>query len=232
VTSNKKFWKNEYFQTAITIALVAVIMLASYVAIASNYIDLVPSGSMCIPYAGACDGWSHPFDRTLHVGDLLFVLPINPKDLNTNYPDSDIIVFHNPLNPSELIVHRIIGTTEVNGTLYFSTKGDGNGNKWRQLPQSGLDPWDYSNPPGVSQNLLVGKVVVRIPWIGWISIFEKQIQASLNINTYFVLSIGVVLIILLMIVEFIIPLIKSKKLNLKPKTPRRWNSELAKSNRK
>ena len=130
MTSNKKFWKKEYFQTAITIALVAVIIVASYVAISLNYIDLVPSGSMCIPYAGACDGWSHPFDRTLHVGDLLLVLPVNPKDLNTNYPDSDIIVFHDPLNPSQLIVHRIIGTTEVNGTIYFSTKGDGNGNKW------------------------------------------------------------------------------------------------------
>jgi hypothetical protein len=219
VTSNKKFWKNEYFQTAITIALFAVIILASYVAIASNYIDLVPSGSMCIPYDGTCDGWSHPFDRTLHVGDLLFVLPINPKDLNTNYPDSDIIVFHNPLNPSELIVHRIIGTTEVNGTIYFGTKGDGNGNKWPQLPQSGLDPWDYSDLPGVSQNLLVGKVVIRIPWIGWISIFEKSIQASLNINTYVVLSIGLVLIILLIIIEFVIPLIKSKKTPSKTEKP-------------
>jgi hypothetical protein len=210
VSSKKKFWKNEYFQTAITIALAAVIILSSYAAITLNYICVVPSGSMCIPYAGACDGWSHPFDRTLHVGDYVIVVPVNPKDLNTNYPDSDIIVFNDPLNPSTKIVHRIIGVTEVNGTMYFSTKGDGNGNQWPQLPQSGLDPWDYSDPPGVSQNLVIGKVVMRIPWIGWITIIEQSI-IPINFATYIIMPIIVILIILLIIVEFVIPLIKNKK---------------------
>jgi hypothetical protein len=95
----------------------------------------VKSGSMCIPQDGACDGWSHPFSRTLHKGDLIIIQGVAPADLNANYPDSDIIVYHNPSNPDELIVHRIVAKIEINGTLYFSTEGDGNGiKKWPDKP--------------------------------------------------------------------------------------------------
>jgi hypothetical protein len=80
------------------------------------------TGSMCIPYDGNCDGWSHPFERTLHVGDLLIVQGVNPATLNTNYPDSDIIVFHEPGNPNRLIVHRIEAVQNINGTLIFKLK--------------------------------------------------------------------------------------------------------------
>ena len=79
---------------------------------------------------------AHPFDRTLSIGDIIIVQGVNPKDLNTNYPNSDIIVFHSPNDPSILIVHRIIGTETVNGTTYYQTKGDGNGNPWPQTPDN------------------------------------------------------------------------------------------------
>jgi signal peptidase I len=128
-------FKNGTIQTIVIVALVAVAVSGLYLAERAGYVAVVPSGSMCIQYDASCDGWTHPFDRTLHVGDILIIEPINPNDLNTNYPNSDIIVFHNPQNPSELIVHRIIGVTDVNGILYFTTKGDGNGNPWPQTPQ-------------------------------------------------------------------------------------------------
>ena len=174
----------------------------------------VVSGSMCIQYDGACDGWSHPFDRTLHVGDIIVIQGVDPKELNVNYPNSDIIVFHSPQNPGELIVHRIIGTTDVNGTTYFLTKGDGNGNPWPQPPQSSLDPWDYDTVPGVSPDLIVGKVVMRVPWIGWIAIKMQQAGA----NNSMVIPIIVILIVLLAIVEFVVPLLKRKKAQPKQET--------------
>ena len=131
----KKIWKNDTVQTVIVVILIIAVVFGiwygSQVALNTKIPPAlaVVSGSMCIPYDGACDGWTHPFDRTLHVGDIIVIEGVDPHNLKTNYPNSsDIIVFHSPNNPSELIVHRIIKTTVVNGTIYFQTKGDGNGN--------------------------------------------------------------------------------------------------------
>ena len=208
----KPIWKNESVQTLAVILLIVVLVFGfwygSQIALNTKITPAlaVVSGSMCIPYDGNCDGWTHPFDQTLHVGDIIIIQGVNPKDLNANYPNSDIIVFHSPQNPSELIVHRIIGKTEINGTIYFATKGDGNGNRWPQTPQSGLDPWDHNERPGVSQDFVVGKVVMRIPWIGWIAIKMQQVGASNSLVT----PIIVILIVLLLIIEFIVPMLKRK----------------------
>jgi signal peptidase I len=203
----KELWKNDYVQTAVVIGLIALAVFGfwygSQAVLNTPYPALaVVSGSMCIPYDGACDGWTHPFDHTLHIGDLIIVQGVNPEDLNTNYPDSDIIVFHKPSNPDELIVHRIVAVDERNGTLYFYTKGDGNGfDKWPATPQTTeYDPWN--NGRGVPENLVVGREVMRIPWIGHIVLFMRN---SIG------LPIVVALIILIVIVEFVYPLLKDKK---------------------
>jgi signal peptidase I len=203
----KELWKNDYVQTAVVIGLIALAVFGfwygSQVVLNTPYPALaVVSGSMCVPYDGACDGWTHPFDHTLHIGDLIIVQGVNPEDLNANYPDSDIIVFHKPSNPDELIVHRIVAVDERNGTLYFYTKGDGNGfDKWPATPQTTeYDPWNSGR--GVPENLVVGKEVMRIPWIGHIVLFMRN---SIG------LPIVVALIILIIIVEFVYPLLKGKK---------------------
>jgi signal peptidase I len=203
----KELWKNDYVQTAVVIGLIALAVFGfwygSQVVLNTPYPALaVVSGSMCVPYDGACDGWTHPFDHTLHIGDLIIVQGVNPEDLNANYPDSDIIVFHKPSNPDELIVHRIVAVDERNGTLYFYTKGDGNGfDKWPATPQTTeYDPWNSRR--GVPENLVVGKEVMRIPWIGHIVLFMRN---SIG------LPIVVALIILIIIVEFVYPLLKGKK---------------------
>lgn len=200
ITSLKKLWKNEYIQTAIVIGLTALIVIGfwygSQVVLNTPYPALaVESGSMCIPYGGACDGWFHPFERTLHVGDLIIVQGVNPEDLNADYPNSDIIVFHKPGNEEDLIVHRIVSKEERDGILYFDTKGDGNAAKWPSTPIA-VDPWSP-----VSEDLVVGKVILRIPWIGHIVLFMRR---SIG------LPIVIALMILLVIVEFILPLLRKK----------------------
>jgi signal peptidase I len=206
----KKLWENDYFKTAIAIVLIIAIVLGFFfglqIGLKTSYPMLtVESGSMSIPYDGGDNFWlsiTHPFDRTLSIGDIIIVEGINPKDLNTNYPNSDIIIFHSPTDGT-LIVHRIIATETVNGTKYFQTKGDGNGNPWPQTPQNGQDPWDSNNPPGVPQNLVVGKVIMRIPWFGWITLFMRNNSLGLPV------IIG--LILLLVVIEFVIPVIRGKK---------------------
>ena len=208
LTANlKKLWKNEYVQTAVVLGLIALaifgVWYGSQVVLNTPYPALaVVTGSMCVPYDGRCDGWFHPFSHTLHIGDLIIVQGVNPADLSADYPNSDIIVFHRPGDPDELIVHRIVAKEERNGTLYFYTKGDGNGvNKWPSTPSSSdYDPWN--DRQGVPENLVVGKVVMRIPWLGHIVLFMRN---SIG------LPIVIVLIIILVIVEFIVPLLRGKE---------------------
>ena len=221
----KKMWKNDYFKTVVAIILIVAIVLGfffgSQLVLHTNYPALtVISQSMYIPADGnyymgqnangavlptAHNLWislTHPFSRTLDVGDIVIVEGINPKDLNVNYPNSDIIIFHSPDN-GELIVHRIIKEETINGTMYFQTKGDGNGNPYPQTPTSDQDPWDFNNTyPGVPQNLIVGKVIMRIPYFGWVTMIMQESSWGL--------PIVIALIMLLVIVEFAIPILREK----------------------
>jgi signal peptidase I len=189
----KSLWKNENFQTVIAIILIVGIVggifFGSRLVLNTEYPLLtVESGSMCVPYDGLCDGWSHPFEKTLHVGDIIVVQGVNTSTLNVG----DIIVFHRPGSTSELIVHRIIEKVDVNGTIYFKTKGDGN---------SANDPWD--TPNGVPQSSVVGKVIGRVPWFGNITLFMKG-------NSWGI-PVIVLIIALVIIVEFVMPFAKKRK---------------------
>ena len=198
----KKLWKNGNFQTALSIILIILIVagvwFGTQAVLDTSYPVLaVTSGSMCIPYDSLCTGWDHPFVRTLHTGDLIIVQGVNPADLNANYPNSDIIVYHNPRDPEELIVHRIVSVTDRDGTLYFSTEGDGNGAlQWPNAPDA-IDSWCP-----FSQDLIVGKVVMRVPWLGHVVLFMR--------SEYGVPTV-VLLAILLIIVEFVVPALRRKK---------------------
>jgi signal peptidase I len=209
IANLKKAWRNEYVQTVVVIGLIVLIVFGfwygSQLALNTRYPVLaVVTGSMCVPYDGACDGWTHPFERTLHVGDLIIVQGVNPADLSVDYPNSDIIVFRKPGNPDELIVHRLVAKQEVNGRLYFRTKGDGNGiDKWPATPQpSEYDPWQENGIAGVSEDNVVGKVIMRVPWIGHVVLFMRNTAG---------LVIVIAIVVLLIIVEFVIPMLKGKK---------------------
>jgi signal peptidase I len=208
----KRILRNEYVRSAIVIAIIIAVVLGLFFGLqfalgTAVPVRVVESGSMCVLYDGGCDGWSHPFDQTLHVGDIIVIQQINPADLNANYPNSDIIVYENPSNPTATpIVHRIVEKYELNGTLYFQTKGDGNGNKWPKIPS----PQEYdsrtlwnNNGQGVPQNHVIGKVVMRIPYFGWVTLFLR--------NNPWGLPVVIGLILLLVVLEFILPIIRGKK---------------------
>jgi len=214
LTATKGIRNNEYFKTLVAVVLVIVIVFGLFFGLRSalNTSDpalTVVSGSMSIPYDAADNNFwltlSTPFDRTLSVGDIIIVQGVNPKDLNTNYPNSDIIVFHEPGDYNTLIVHRIVKSETIDGTLYFITKGDGNGNNnpWPETPTSGFDTWDSNNPPGVPASDVVGKVILRIPWFGWVTIFVHDDQWGLPVI--------IILILLIAVIEFVLPMLREKK---------------------
>lgn len=165
-------------------------------ALNTNYPMLaVASGSMCLVQPNQCDGWSHPFARTLHTGDLIIIQGVNASDIHTGpYPVGDILVFHVSPGSDELIVHRAIGEETVNGQIVFTTQGDANS--------------EPGPPPGglVPANQVVGKVVLRIPWIGHIALFLHD-----QSGVYLIL----VLIVIIIAVDVFISIAGNKKTKTK-----------------
>lgn len=194
-------WKRDYFQITVTMALLVVVVIGfwfgSQLVLHSQYPALaVASGSMCMLPGPSCDGWSHPFEHTLHVGDLIIVQGIDPVDIyaapyNTSGRSGDIIVFHSPYG-DDLIVHRAIRKKEDNGSIFFTTKGDGNSGSDSEIPASSV----------------IGKVVLRIPWFGYIALFMRNSSG---------IYIVVALIVLLVVVEFVIPMFTKGKAKVEPK---------------
>ena len=209
------FWRRSYVKTLIPLVLVVGLLFGFFFGlqfILNTPIPLrvVESGSMCIPYDWACDGWlslTHPFEPTLHKGDIIIIQGVDPKDLSTNYPNSDIIVYEKPNDPTDTpIVHRIVASYEVNGTLYFQTKGDGNGTPW----PAPVNPNEYdsnsniilTDGEGVPANLVEGRVIMRIPFFGWITLILQ--------GTPWVFPAVIGIILLLLVLEFILPQIWRK----------------------
>jgi signal peptidase I len=200
-----RLWKNDYFKTAIMIIVVIAVVFGlwfgSQMILGTPYPALaVASGSMCqvqVDSGNGCDGWSHPFGRTLHTGDLIIIKAMDPKQIITGIqPSGDIIVFHRP-NSDELIVHRAIANmTGPDGLIYFETKGDWSG------PQGGPDGLGW-----ISQKAVVGIVVMRIPWLGHLALFMRESSA---------LYIIIAIIIVLIIVEFVLPTSKTDKTGIEP----------------
>ena len=171
----------------------------------------VSSGNMCV-FQLNCDGLMHPFERTLDVGDLIIVQGVNTTS-EVAYPNSDILVFHYPKQDSyqkdDLVITRVVAKEERNGITYFQTKGDGQGlHKWPEIPDAlECDTWydyreNYTLNGMISEKLLVGKVVFRIPWAGYIALFMQ------NSSGIFII---VVFIIIVLIVEFAVPIFASEK---------------------
>lgn len=173
----------------------------------------VISGSMDMTSYGQNQGGVHPFARTLQIGDLIIIQGVDANSLNADYPNSDIIVFHRPDNPQELIVHRIVNETTIDGKLFFFTKGDGNPPViWPYLQENMYDKWYNSEeavPLGaVSQDLIIGKVIMRIPLIGYIPMF---VQAMIGSNPLAILPVIFILVILLLVIQVVIPTVKRKE---------------------
>jgi signal peptidase I len=146
--------QNSHLKSLLIIVAIIIIVLSGFFGLTSGLntsvpIRVVESGSMCIPYHERCDGLlslNHPFSPTLHKGDIIIVQGINPRELKINYPNSDIIVYKKPNNPTDTpIVHRIVTSYEANGTLYFQTKGDGNGTPY----PAAVNPGEYDSNSGI-----------------------------------------------------------------------------------
>ena len=87
------------------------------------------------------------------------------------------------------IVHRIISEHIVNNTEYFKTKGDGAGPiVWLNIPSYSDDS---PTSLGVPQDQVIGRVAIRIPWVGGIALFLKNNPWSIIVAIALILLLAV-----------------------------------------
>lgn len=95
----------------------------------------------------------------LREGDIIILTKKSPDEIKVG----DVIVYKSV--KGNLIVHRVIEVTNLNGVYYFKTKGDNNYLDDRYLNE-------YENGVGISQFRIVGVAVkmggyvLKIPYLG------------------------------------------------------------------
>lgn len=137
--SLKKLWRSKYFQVFVDIAL-ALIISSAFLLSLRLFLGVE------YPLLVVSSGSMIP---TLNIGDLIVVQGAEPSQINIG----DIVVFRSPRNPTELIVHRVVKISSGQDGYKITTVGDAVGGSADQF-----SPWDGS--------LLIGRVVMRIPYIG------------------------------------------------------------------
>jgi len=159
----KKLWQNEYFKTAISMLLVILLFLIFWYGSIAYF-------NTESPYLVVSSGSMRP---TLEVGDLIIVKRVPLLQLNAAPMNGDIIVYKKP--NGDLVVHRLVNKTKIDGGYILITKGDAN---------------TVSDHPFPDQRY-IGKVVARMPFIGHISLFTNTTEGF-----YFFLFITICLIII------------------------------------
>ncbi len=164
----RSLWKNEYFQTAMTILLLLIFVFGFWyitqAALRTQYPVLAVASTSMLP--------------TLNVGDLIIVQGVSPEQINANYLTGDIVVFTDA--KGDLIVHRAVKLENRSDEYWITTKGDNvPGNKDQ------FSPWPSSR--------LVGKVLGRIPWVGN---FALLMHSQQNIYLFTVVLIILIVVIL------------------------------------
>ena len=117
---------------------------------------------------------SGSMEPVYHVGDLLYVRPAEPADLQPG----DVITF---VMNEQLVVgtHRIVEVEDTGERLYFYTKGDAN---------AAMDA------APVAQENVLGTPVFSIPLLGYVAAFVQQPPGS-----YVAVAVGAVLLALVLL---------------------------------
>jgi len=128
----------------------------------SEYFDR-RSGADFDKYWDVCGPWyvqveitkeqfhSYPFHNGFNTGDIMILAGKKPEKISLG----DVIVFRG--DRPDPIIHRVVKIWQEDNKFYFQTKGDHN------QDSSGFES-------KISEDMLVGKALIRVPFIGWIKI--------------------------------------------------------------
>lgn len=166
--------KSEFTKTAILLIIVAICVGGFWLALRSVLRTEFPLHAVV----------SESMVPSLQVGDLLVVQGvIRVSEINAAPEGGDVIVFRKPTDASEFIVHRAVDKIYREGSWFFKTKGDNN---------RGSDPWE------VPENYIIGRVVGRVPLLGYLKI---------SMGSPWGISLFIILILILLFADYI-PLLR------------------------
>lgn len=98
----------------------------------------------------------YKFKNGFNKGDIIILFGVKPKDINRG-----MVIVYSTNQYRYPIIHRTVGMEDTNGRILIETKGDNNSSP---------------DPELVDQDRVIGKAVLRVPYLGWIKIlFTKLI---------------------------------------------------------
>ncbi|MBW3015398.1 signal peptidase I [Candidatus Woesearchaeota archaeon] len=105
-----------------------------------------------------------PFKNGFNKGDIMVLYGTKPKDIKRG----DILIFD--INKAVPIIHRVVNEWDEDNRQYFTTKGDHNPDIYPEI-----------NEAKINQEQILGKAVLRIPWLGYIKIWFVELLRLLHI---------------------------------------------------
>lgn len=104
-----------------------------------------------------------PFRNGFNKGDIMVLVGVKPGKVERG----QVIVFQSSIRPDP-IIHRVVHIREGAGGYRFQTKGDHNGQSY---------PFEQDIP----QEVLLGKAVFRVPFLGYIKIWFVELLRLLHV---------------------------------------------------
>lgn len=186
-----QLFKKDHVQTAIMIAIVVLSVLIFWFGISF----VLKTGNPILAVA------SESMEPLLYKGDLIVIEGIeNVIEIQVGFKDSDqpgdIIIFHKPSDPTELIVHRAIEKRDAgDGTYVYRTQGDNE--RTNRFP----DPWE------IKEEDIVGRYLdIKVPWLGNVALFFSTFEVKVAF-----IALWIVIIVIVEVAPFAIKRIKRDK---------------------
>lgn len=94
-------------------------------------------------------GW--PFQNGIDIGSFVVAYKVQPSQISVG----DVIIYKIDYNGvREEVIHRVVNESEVNGTFYYTTKGDAN-------------PASYPFEINIPYSSVIGRVGTAVPYLGY-----------------------------------------------------------------
>ncbi|PVX25562.1 MAG: signal peptidase I [Candidatus Bathyarchaeum sp.] len=169
--------KQDHVQTVIMIAAVIISVLVFWYGLGF----VLRTGNPILAVA------SESMEPVLYKGDLIVIEGIEDiDDIQVGFKDAeqpgDIIIFHKPTDPDELIVHRAIEKIDkADGTYVFKTQGD------NERTNRHPDPWE------IGEDDIVGRYLdIKVPWLGNIALFFSTFEVKVAFIALWIVVIVIV----------------------------------------
>ncbi len=105
------------------------------------------------------------FSNGFNKGDVIILWRAHPHNIKVG----DVLVFQ--ANKPQPIIHRVVRIWQENGLYYYQTKGDHNSNSIFSIGED-----------KIAEERVLGKGVLRIPYLGWMKILVVEALQPFGIN--------------------------------------------------